>query len=184
MYGANIDAKNDLRGMTPLHIAATRDSLEFCAMLIVRGADASIEDNTGRIAAEYCQQGTQLERLLKLPQGSVEANEFAHFCLQPHTEEEYEEVAAAEEEKEEKAVLELKGEANVFFKAGDYVQALECYAAARKLIGESEESNASSTPLEAEDRGLRCDVILPSRLSQSYFCFPVEGRRECKRRWN
>ena len=110
VYGANIDAKNDLRGMTPLHIAATRDSLEFCAMLIVRGADASIEDNTGRIAAEYCQQGTQLERLLKLPQGSVEANEFAHFCLQPHTEEEYEEVAAAEEEKEEKAVLELKGQ--------------------------------------------------------------------------
>ena len=71
-HGAKIDAQNDLSGMTPLHMAATRDRLEFCAMLLARGADPGIQDDSGRIAADVC-ENTQLEQLLRLPKDSPDA---------------------------------------------------------------------------------------------------------------
>lgn len=71
--GAEVDARNDMSGATPLHMAATRDRVEFCALLLARGADPGIEDTGGRIAADMVTPGTKLEELLRLPKGSPDA---------------------------------------------------------------------------------------------------------------
>ena len=73
--GADVNARNDMSGATPLHMAATRDRVEFCALLLARGADPEIQDTGGRIAADMTTQGSKLEQLLRLPKGSPDAGE-------------------------------------------------------------------------------------------------------------
>ena len=50
--GANINARNDLSGATPLHMAAQRGRLEFAKMLLAHGADPMITDDRVHLFAE------------------------------------------------------------------------------------------------------------------------------------
>jgi tetratricopeptide (TPR) repeat protein len=64
------------------HMAAPRDRLEFCAMLLLRGANPGMRDDGQRLAADFATQGSALEKLLRLPQGSQDAGKALHAALQ------------------------------------------------------------------------------------------------------
>ena len=57
-HGAKINARNDLNGATPLHMAAMRGRREFCALLLTRGADATLREDSGRLAADVADDET------------------------------------------------------------------------------------------------------------------------------
>ena len=80
--GADVNARNDMSGATPLHMAATRDRIEFCALLLTRGADPEIEDTGGRLAADMVTPGSKLEELLRLPKGSPDAGPVLRAAFQ------------------------------------------------------------------------------------------------------
>lgn len=50
--GADVNARNDLGGGTPLHMAAGRGRVEFCELLLANGADPTLQLTDGRLAAE------------------------------------------------------------------------------------------------------------------------------------
>ena len=64
--GANINARNDLSGATPLHMAAQRGRLEFAKMLLAHGADPMITDDRGAPAHLFAED-PKLRELLGGP---------------------------------------------------------------------------------------------------------------------
>ena len=61
--GANVNARNQLSGGTPLMMAAQRDRAEFAALLLSRGANSMLEDNRGMFAYQFARDETLREML-------------------------------------------------------------------------------------------------------------------------
>lgn len=46
---ANVNAKDKLKQMTPLHLAIVKDRYEVCRLLLLRGADISLMCSEGSV---------------------------------------------------------------------------------------------------------------------------------------
>ena len=64
--GANVNARNNLCGATPLHMTAQRGRLEFARMLLAHGADPMIPDDRGAPAHLFAED-PKLRELLGGP---------------------------------------------------------------------------------------------------------------------
>ena len=64
--GANVNARNNLCGATPLHMTAQRGRLEFAKMLLAHGADPMIPDDRGAPAHLFAED-PKLQELLGSP---------------------------------------------------------------------------------------------------------------------
>ena len=63
--GADVNAKNDLTGAAPLHMAAMRGRREFCTLLLAHGADPTLPEDSGRVAAQMADDRTLAVFLMK-----------------------------------------------------------------------------------------------------------------------
>eukprot|EP01043_Picozoa_sp_COSAG02_P064453 COSAG02_NODE_9429_length_2219_cov_2.393396_1_plen_513_part_01 len=68
--GANIEARNNMGGVTPLMCAAQRDQTEFAKFLLARGADPTNTDDSGRAAYMFAEDD-ELRELLGGPSGKL-----------------------------------------------------------------------------------------------------------------
>ena len=60
-FGARIDARDTVLGWTPLHFAALNSEVVHCRVLLQRGADFTLLDNSGFDAGDYGDEGGNLE---------------------------------------------------------------------------------------------------------------------------
>ena len=70
--GAEIEARNQMGGITPLMCAAQRDQTEFAEMLVERGANPMTTDDSGRVAFMFA-ENDELRELLGGPSGRLSA---------------------------------------------------------------------------------------------------------------
>ena len=68
--GANLEAKNQMGGVTPLMCAAQRDRTEFALWLVQRGANPMTTDDSGRVAYMFA-ENDELRELLGGPSGKL-----------------------------------------------------------------------------------------------------------------
>jgi ankyrin repeat protein len=47
--GANVNIKDNVKRMTPLHLAITKDRYEVCRLLLLRGADITLMCSEGSV---------------------------------------------------------------------------------------------------------------------------------------
>ena len=79
-HGIAPDAR-DVRGRTPLHIAAEENWPGVAKVLLDAGADLVATDHQGRTPAGAARDGSDAARLLAGPDGGTERDEFASFAL-------------------------------------------------------------------------------------------------------
>ena len=65
--GANVNAKENKDGQTPLHRAATRGHANIVEILLARGADTNAKDHRGRTALDLAEDRgrTEVANLLR-----------------------------------------------------------------------------------------------------------------------
>ena len=152
--GADINAQNDLIGATPLHMAAMRGRREMCTLLLARGADPTVAEDSGRIAAEMADDASLTKFLLAAAERWVSGSGPAALAPEPEalisdddepieedSDDDDDDDTSEEEEDEDEGVSvhdarlaeQLKEEGNNAFRAGSHAEAARLYGEALAL---------------------------------------------------
>jgi len=65
--GADVNAAHGISGRTALHVAVMFSRKDIAALLIARGANVNVKDNTGQVPLHYvayCKEGKEISELL------------------------------------------------------------------------------------------------------------------------